>query len=259
MADVFISYFKAERDLTQALADDITAAGFSMWWDTNLLPDDRFRSVIDAQIEACTRAVIIWTPQSIKRDWVISEADHAHRLGKLTNTYASGLDLAQIPKPFAQVNAVALKDRDKIIATLVRAKKVPSKKTALLSIAASRQIYPVAEAAQIVETAQRLDAETQHEGWEADRADYAIHLITAAEEVLQAIEAFEDGLQSAELTDFSHRVWLRRLQRVIEDGRKTLKKEINWLQAHTTHGVVSGARNDLHFTAGQFLEACRRM
>lgn len=85
MADVFISYFKPERSLTEALANDLAAAGFTVWWDTHLLPDDRFRTVIDAEIDACTRAIIIWTPQSIKRDWVVSEAEHAHRLGKLIN------------------------------------------------------------------------------------------------------------------------------------------------------------------------------
>lgn len=214
-----------------------------------------FRAVIDAEIEACTRAIIVWTPGSIKRDWVISEADHAHRLGKLINTFAADLDPVHIPKPFGQVNALALEDRDKIIATLARARPPPKQPPRLTLVPAS-QIYPVAEAAQLVDTARRLGAEAEREGWEADPADYAIHLITAAEEVLEAIEQFEEGVQIADLPTFLDRVWVRRLQRVIEERRKTLKKEIDWLHGHTTHGVISGARNDLHFSAEQLIEAC---
>lgn len=31
MADVFVSYYKPERVLTQALADDLEAAGYTVW------------------------------------------------------------------------------------------------------------------------------------------------------------------------------------------------------------------------------------
>lgn len=256
MADVFISYFKPERSLTEALANDLAAAGFTVWWDTHLLPDDRFRTVIDAEIDACTRAIIIWTPQSIKRDWVVSEAEHAHRLGKLINTYAAGLDPVQIPKPFGQVNAVPIDDRQKIIAALSRAAK-PAVKTSLpVNSVPTRQTYPVYGTGTLINTAIRLRSEAQKEGWEADPADYVIHLMTAAEEVHQAIDDFEIGVRSVELPEFSDRVWVRRVQRVVDEGLKTIKKEINWLRSHNSHGVISGARGDLQYVADQLIEAC---
>jgi hypothetical protein len=255
MAQAFISYFKPERNLTQALADDITAAGFSVWWDTHLLPDDRFRAVIDAEIEACARAIIIWTPQSIQRDWVISEADHAHRRGKLVNTFAGGLDPVRIPKPFAQINAVALEDRQRIIAALSRAAE-PNKSPGP-SLAAAGEAYPIGEAAKIVETALRLDAEAQRQDWEQDLHDYTIHLITAAKEVLQAMDTFELGVASTNLPDFSQRVWVHRLGLAINGGRATINKEISWLQSHPTPLVTENARHDLRFTAENLIEACR--
>jgi hypothetical protein len=43
MADVFISYAKADADPTIALARDLEASGLSVWWDTSLLPDKRDR------------------------------------------------------------------------------------------------------------------------------------------------------------------------------------------------------------------------
>jgi hypothetical protein len=253
MADVFISYFKPERSLTEALAREIEAAGFSVWWDTHLLPDDRFRRVIDTEIDSCTRAIIIWTPQSVERDWVISEAEHAHRLGKLVNTFAGGLDPVRIPKPFGQVNAVPLEDRQKIVATLSRAVTLSSPG----AFAPADAAYPISEAAKIVEAAARLDAEAQREGWEADLRDYAIHLITAATEVIRALDAFEAPVASAKLPQFSQRVWVQRLASAIDGARHTLEKEIDWLRTHPTHGVISNSRNDLHFTSEHLMETCR--
>jgi hypothetical protein len=255
MADIFISYCKQERELSEALAKDLTDKGYTVWWDTHLLADDRFGAVIDGEIEACTRAIIIWTPRSIKRDWVVSEAQHAHRLGKLVNIVAEGLDPVNIPKPFGLVNAVALEDRTKIIATIDRAKK-PTVKKAPVRASTRKRTYPITEAAYIVQAAEQLTAEAKHEGWEADPDDYAIHLITAADELLEAIAAFEKCAQSANLVEFTERVWLRRLQRAIEARRHTVKKEIRWLSKHTTHGVISGARNDLQDSADALIAAC---
>lgn len=253
MADVFISYFKPERDLTEALARDLEAAGFSVWWDTNLLGDDRFRAVIDEEIEACTRAIIIWTPSSVTREWVVAEADHAHRLGKLINTAALGVDINRLPKPFGQINALALDDRDKIIATVKRAKERVAKAPSTNS---ARAKYPIGGALFLLEAAERLDAQTRREDWETDLGDYAIHLITAAEEVLVAMSRFETQADIATVGEFADRIWVRRVKAVIAERRKTLGKEIGWLQSHTTHGVITGARGDLRFTAEQLIEAC---
>ena len=37
MADIFISYKSEERALPEALASDLRAAGYSVWWDVDLL------------------------------------------------------------------------------------------------------------------------------------------------------------------------------------------------------------------------------
>lgn len=256
MADIFISYFKPEHFLTKALADDLEAAGFSVWWDTNLLGDDSFRRVIDDEIEACTRAIIIWTPQSITRQWVVAEADHANRLGKLINTVALGVDINRLPKPFGNINALALEDRQKIIATVQRAKDRGALAAHTLSDA--RNKLPIGGAIFLLDAAERLGAQTRREDWKNDLEDYAIHLITAAEEVLHAMAMFETQADFASIPEFADRVWVRRLKGVIAERRKTLTKEINWLQSHSTHGVVTGARGDLQYAAEQIVEACSR-
>src|SRR5262249_48997655 len=68
MADVFISYPKARRALTERVARDLEAAGLSVWWDTRIQLGEGFRNQIDDQLDACKAAIVIWTPESIKSD-----------------------------------------------------------------------------------------------------------------------------------------------------------------------------------------------
>ena len=42
MADIFISYSKADRDLVVTLAAFLEAQGFTTWWDKELAPGDRW-------------------------------------------------------------------------------------------------------------------------------------------------------------------------------------------------------------------------
>lgn len=118
MADVFISYSKQQRGLTEALATAIEAEGWTVWWDTSLLPNQQFRKEIDAQLDACKAVVIVWTPQSAASEWVLAEADHAWRLRKLINTYATDLPPTSIPKSFNQIHAVPVADRAAVLSAL---------------------------------------------------------------------------------------------------------------------------------------------
>jgi adenylate cyclase len=72
MADVFISYVQARRELGQSLAKDLEASGFSVLWDTGLVPNQHFRKKIDAQLDAAAAVVILWTPEAVDSLWVPS-------------------------------------------------------------------------------------------------------------------------------------------------------------------------------------------
>src|ERR1700680_734862 len=118
MADVIISYVKTQRDLTRALALKIELAGFSVWWDTDLLPYQKFQKEIDRQLDACKAAIIVWTPESVDSDWVRAEADHARRQRKLINSHDPELSPEFIPKPFNQTHSVRVTDSAAIIAAV---------------------------------------------------------------------------------------------------------------------------------------------
>ena len=46
------------------MAQVLEAAGFTTWWDSGLLPGDRFRDEIDEHLNGCRVVIIIWTPES---------------------------------------------------------------------------------------------------------------------------------------------------------------------------------------------------
>jgi TIR domain len=118
MADVFISYSKVRRALTEALARHLEAEGFSVWWDTDLLPADNFRAEINHQLDIARAVVIVWTPESKSSEWVCAEADRAHEQRKLVNTHSAGLTPRQIPMPFNQTHSVPVEHREAIVAAV---------------------------------------------------------------------------------------------------------------------------------------------
>jgi ABC-type amino acid transport substrate-binding protein len=119
-ADVFLSYGRARRAETEVLAKLLESAGFSTWWDVGLLPGDRFRDEIDENINGCKVAIIIWTPEAIKSDWVLAEADHAWKLKKLVNVHVPGVEPFQIPKPFNQSHSVEIANHRQIIEAVAK-------------------------------------------------------------------------------------------------------------------------------------------
>jgi hypothetical protein len=79
LADVFISYKREEREKAKALAEAIVKRGYSVWWDVDLLPGDRFAKEIDAVIAKAKAAIVLWSKAAVESDWVIAEATEAKK------------------------------------------------------------------------------------------------------------------------------------------------------------------------------------
>jgi hypothetical protein len=125
VADVFISYSQARRDLTEALAADLEAQGYTVWWDTKLIAGKRFTEVINRELDAARAVIVIWTPDSIASDWVYSEAQHARSQGKLIPVRVPELEPLQIPKPFSALHTDLVGNRAAILKALRELKVVP--------------------------------------------------------------------------------------------------------------------------------------
>ena len=75
MADIFISYAGADREIVGCIVALLEAQGWSVWWDTRIDAGERSDEIIEREIATARCVVVVWTQQSIDREWVHEEAD----------------------------------------------------------------------------------------------------------------------------------------------------------------------------------------
>jgi TIR domain len=59
VADIFISYARPDRAIAEALATNLMARGYSVWWDAELLGSDDFYEVILEALRNAKAAIVI--------------------------------------------------------------------------------------------------------------------------------------------------------------------------------------------------------
>ena len=119
MADIFISYSKSDHALALKLSIFLEFEGWSVWWDTSLGAADLYRDKIMKQLAAARAVITIWSPNSIKSDWVRAEAGRAKADGKLIPVKTNDLTYADIPLPFGEMHTENLASTDLIRAAIV--------------------------------------------------------------------------------------------------------------------------------------------
>lgn len=107
MADIFISYKKEDRKVTEALAAALEAEGLSVWWDNALNPKSAWDAMIEQEIAAARKVLVLWSPRAVKSDWVRSEAHYAQDHGKLVPVK---IEDCTLPLAFMLRQAVDLSD-----------------------------------------------------------------------------------------------------------------------------------------------------
>jgi hypothetical protein len=83
MADIFVSYASADRELVRPIVALLEGEGWSVWWDTRIAGGDRWDGTIKREIEAARCVVVVWTPRSSDREWVLDEAEEGRNRGIL--------------------------------------------------------------------------------------------------------------------------------------------------------------------------------
>lgn len=109
MSEIFISYKREEREKAHAIAESLARRGFSVWWDIDLLPGDRFADEIGAVIEKAKAAVVLWSEDAVKSDFVRAEASKASDRGILIPVR---LDNCELPLPFGALHTLDLRGWD---------------------------------------------------------------------------------------------------------------------------------------------------
>ncbi len=133
MTDIFISYKREDRSYARMIAEYLIARGYSVWWDIELLPGDKFADEINIVLKDSKLIIVLWTPESIRSNWVKSEATIGLKNNTLLPVY---LRETEIPVPFNTLHSLDLKswflDQDKAslntLADAVERKIGPSKK-----------------------------------------------------------------------------------------------------------------------------------
>jgi hypothetical protein len=119
MADVFISYSKADHALALKLSTFLEAEGWSVWWDKSLGAADLYRDEIMKQLTAARAVISIWTSNSIRSDWVRAEAGIGKNEGKLIPVKTPDVAYADIPLPFGEMHTENVASTDLIRAAVV--------------------------------------------------------------------------------------------------------------------------------------------
>jgi adenylate cyclase len=83
MADVFVSYSRSDKTRVAPLVAAIEAKGWSVWWDPAITAGQQFDDQIDAELQAASAVLVVWTPTSVASRWVRGEARDAAERGIL--------------------------------------------------------------------------------------------------------------------------------------------------------------------------------
>lgn len=93
MADIFLSYCSADRDIARKLVDSLGAAGLSVWWDDRLTPAEQWDRLIEKEIRAASAVLVLWTPRAVESDWVRVEANFGRDRKKLLQARLEDCDV----------------------------------------------------------------------------------------------------------------------------------------------------------------------
>ena len=102
MADIFLSYSKADLERVTPIVKLLENAGWSVWWDTALAAGEHWPKTIKKEIDKARAVVVVWTTSSIEKHWVYSEASSGMARGILVPIL---FDDVTPPMPFDQIQA----------------------------------------------------------------------------------------------------------------------------------------------------------
>ena len=107
MADVFVSYARADKARVAPLVAAIEAGGWSVWWDPEISPGREFDDEIDTELQAAKAVLVVWTPVSVVSRWVRGEARDAAERGILVPVR---FDQARLPIDVRAIHTTDLDD-----------------------------------------------------------------------------------------------------------------------------------------------------
>ncbi|WP_260483704.1 FlgO family outer membrane protein [Sphingomicrobium flavum] len=113
MADIFLSYARADQPRVEKLAAALEEAGYTLWWDKHLRGGHQFSEDIEAAIAEAKAVLVVWSKDAVKSEWVRDEAAYGRDHNKLVPVR---IDDTLPPMGYRQRHAIDLNGDDAMAA-----------------------------------------------------------------------------------------------------------------------------------------------
>ena len=121
MADVFISYSRADHERVAPIVERLSQSGLSIWWDKHLRAGQVFVDEIERQLDAARAVLTAWSLNARNSTWVYAESSRGLDAKKFLQVR---LDTVQLPLPFDALQVYEMSNRrnewDRLQASLNR-------------------------------------------------------------------------------------------------------------------------------------------
>jgi adenylate cyclase len=106
MAELFVSYARADEPTAARVAQCLGDAGYQVWRDDQLPAHRAYSDVIEERLKSARAVIVLWSAESARSQWVRAEADAARTAGTLVQ---ASLDGSLPPLPFNQIQCADLR------------------------------------------------------------------------------------------------------------------------------------------------------
>lgn len=105
MSDIFVSYSSSDKERVRPIVELLEKQGWSVWWDRKIPLGKTFDQVIEEAIDVAKCVLVVWSVESVKSNWIKTEADEGARRGILIPVL---IDEVKIPLGFRRIQAAKL-------------------------------------------------------------------------------------------------------------------------------------------------------
>jgi TIR domain len=98
MAHIFLSYSSDDHAKTRNLAEALTREGWEVFWDRNIPVGKSWDVILEEELPKAKAITSLWSPSSIKSDWVRTESYYGHKHKKL---FPAMIEEADVPIAFS--------------------------------------------------------------------------------------------------------------------------------------------------------------
>lgn len=79
MAQIFLSYAREDRECAALFARELSARGWTVWWDRRIQVGRSFSEVIERELDDARCVIVLWSRHAVASPWVQTEVSEAGR------------------------------------------------------------------------------------------------------------------------------------------------------------------------------------